>query len=358
MSASTLIVVRDETIAVHGGYTPDSTRAVAVPIYQTVAHDFVDAAHAGAVFDLETPGFHYNRINNPTVDVLERRMTSLEQGVGAVAVSSGAAAVRLSVRNLTGLGSNIVTTPQLYGATYTYFAAVLPSEGVEARFAADDTAEAIEALIDDNTKAVFCESIGNPAGNVVDIEAVADAAHRHGVPLIVDNTVATPLCLKPFVHGADIVIHSLTKFVGGHGTTLGGIVIDGGRFPWAEHPERFPMFSRPEPAFHGVVFARDFPDRPYAVRARTVGLRNEGATLAPLNAFLLLQGLESLSVRLERQQHNARLVAEHLAAQRRVSWVRYLGFDDNPYHLLARKYLGATRPPSISSTASSCSSAW
>jgi O-acetylhomoserine (thiol)-lyase len=346
MSASTLIVVRDETIAVHGGYTPDSTRAVAVPIYQTVAHDFVDAAHAGAVFDLETPGFHYNRINNPTVDVLERRMTSLEQGAGAVAVSSGAAAVRLSVRNLTGLGSNIVTTPQLYGATYTYFAAVLPSEGVEARFAADDTAEAIEALIDGDTKAVFCESIGNPAGNVVDIEAVADAAHRHGVPFIVDNTVPTPLCLKPFVHGADVVIHSLTKFVGGHGTTLGGIVIDGGRFPWAEHPERFPMFSRPEPAFHGVVYARDFPDRPYAVRARTVGLRNEGATLAPLNAFLLLQGLESLSVRLERQQQNARLVAEHLAAQRRVSWVRYLGFDDNPYHLLARKYLGG-RFPSI-----------
>jgi O-acetylhomoserine (thiol)-lyase len=338
--------VRDETIAVHGGYQADSTRAVAVPIYQTVAHDFIDAAHAGAVFDLETPGFHYNRINNPTVDVLEQRMNSLEQGVGAVALSSGAAAVRYSVRNLTEVGSNIVTTPQLYGATYTYFAHVLPGEGVEARFSAGDSAESIEALIDEGTKAVFCESIGNPAGNVVDLGAVAEAAHRHGVPLIVDNTVATPLCLKPFLHGADVVIHSLTKFVGGHGTTLGGIVIDGGKFPWAEHPARFPMFNRPEPAFHGVVYARDFPDRAYAVRCRTVGLRNEGATLAPLNAFLLLQGLETLAVRLERQQHNARLVAEHLLSHPRVSWVRYLGFEDNPYHLLARKYLG-DRYPSI-----------
>jgi O-acetylhomoserine (thiol)-lyase len=337
-------VVRDETIAIHGSYLADGTRAVAVPIYQTVAHDFVDAAHAGAVFDLETPGFHYNRINNPTVDVLERRMTSLEQGVGAVALSSGAAAVRYSVRNITEVGANIVTTPQLYGATYTYFAHVLPGEGVEARFAADDSADAIEALIDDGTRAVFCESIGNPAGNVVDIEAVAEAAHRHGVPLIVDNTVATPLCLKPFRHGADIVIHSLTKFVGGHGTTLGGIVIDGGRFPWADNPQRFPMFNRPEPAFHGVVYARDFPDRPYIVRCRTVGLRNEGAALAPLNAFLLLQGLETLAVRLERQQQNAHLVAKHLLCHPRVSWVGYLGFDDNPYHLLAKKYLGGSFP--------------
>jgi O-acetylhomoserine (thiol)-lyase len=346
MSASTLIVVRDETIAVHGGYTPDSTRAVAVPIYQTVAHDFVDAAHAGAVFDLETPGFHYNRINNPTVDVLERRMTSLEQGAGAVAVSSGAAAVRLSVRNLTGLGSNIVTTPQLYGATYTYFAAVLPSEGVEARFAADDTAEAIEALIDGDTKAVFCESIGNPAGNVVDLDAVSAMAHRHGVPVIVDNTVPTPLLLKPFAHGADIVIHSLTKFVGGHGTTLGGVIIDGGRFPWQDHSERFPMLTEPEPAFHGVVYAEQFPGTAYIVRCRTVGLRNDGAALSPFNAFLLLQGLETLSVRLERHEANARAVAEYLAADSRVVWVSYLGFPDHPHHELARRYL-KDRFPSI-----------
>jgi O-acetylhomoserine (thiol)-lyase len=336
--------VHDETIAVHGGYEADSTRSVAVPIYQTVAHDFVDAAHAGAVFDLQVPGFHYNRINNPTVDVLERRLTYLERGSGAVAVSSGAAAVRYSVRNLTGVGSNIVSAPQLYGATYTYFAHVLRDEGVEVRFGADDRTESLEPLIDAKTRAVFCESIGNPACNVVDIEAVASMAHRHGVPLIVDNTVATPLTLKPVVHGADIVIHSLTKFVGGHGTTLGGIVIDGGTFPWAEHPERFPMFNTPEPAFHGVVYARDFPDSAYAVRCRTVGLRNEGATLAPLNAFLLLQGLETLAVRLERQQLTARRVAEYLAGDPRVSWVRYLGFEDDPYHELAQKYLGGRYP--------------
>lgn len=231
---------------------------LAVPIYQTVAHDFESAAHAGAVFDLELPGFHYNRINNPTVDVLERRMAELELGTAAVAVSSGAAAVRQSVRNITDVGSNIVTAPQLYGATYTYFAHVLPGEGVEVRFAADDRAASIEPLIDGNTRAVFCESIGNPACNVVDIEAVADVAHRHGVPLIVDNTVATPLTLKPIAHGADVVIHSLTKFVGGHGTTLGGMVIDSGTFPWSEHATRFPMFSRPEPAFHGVVYTHDF----------------------------------------------------------------------------------------------------
>ena len=225
--------MRDETVALHGAYEPDDTRAVAVPIYQTVAHDFASAAHAGAVFDLEEPGFHYNRINNPTVEVLERRLATLERGVAGVALSSGAAAVRYSVRNLTEAGSNIVSAPQLYGATYTYFVHVLPHEGVEVRIAADDRAESIEPLIDSATKAVFCESIGNPAGNVVDIEAVADVAHGMGVPLIVDNTVATPLTLKPIAHGGDIVLHSLTKFVGGHGTTLGGIVIDGGTFPWA-----------------------------------------------------------------------------------------------------------------------------
>lgn len=336
--------MRDETISIHGGYEAGETRAVAVPIYQTVAHDFVDAAHAGAVFDLEVPGFHYNRINNPTVDVLERRMAALEQGTAAVAVSSGAAAVRGSVRNLTELGCNIVATPQLYGATYTYFAHVLDKEGVEVRFAPGDRAEEAAALIDGRTKAVFVESIGNPACNVIDIEAFAQAAHERGVPLIVDNTIATPLCLKPAQYGADVVVHSLTKFVGGHGTTLGGVVVDSGRFPWAEHRGRFPMFNEPEPAFHGVVYARDFPSNAYAVRCRTVGLRNEGATLAPLNAFLLLQGLETLAVRLERAQHNARAVAEYLASDRRVSWVRYLGFESDPYHGLAEKYLGGKFP--------------
>jgi O-acetylhomoserine (thiol)-lyase len=336
--------VHDETLALHGGYEAGPTRAVAVPIYQTVAHDFESAEHAGAIFDLQQPGFHYNRINNPTVDVLERRMAALERGAAAVAVSSGAAAVCYSVRNLTKAGTNIVSTPQLYGATYTYFAHVLPTLGVEVRFLADDKAASVEALIDENTGAVFCESIGNPAGNVVDIQAFADAAHGRGVPLIVDNTVATPLALKPTEHGADIVVHSLTKWVGGQGTTLGGMVIDGGTFPWAEHSRRFPMFTQPEPAFHGVVYASDFPASPFAVRCRTVLLRNDGAALAPFNAFLLLQGLETLSVRLEREQANARRVAEYLARDPRVSWVRYLGFSDHPHHELAVRYLGGRFP--------------
>lgn len=339
--------MRDETIAVHGGYQGEATRAVAVPIYQTVAHDFIDAAHAGAVFDLEVPGFHYNRINNPTVDVLERRITALERGSAAVAVASGTAAVRYSVRNLTSMGSNIVAAPQLYGATYTYFAHVLPNEGTEVRFAADDKASSIERLIDTSTKAIFFESIGNPAFNVVDIEEVTAMAHSYGVPVIVDNTVATPFGTKPLEHGADVVLHSLTKFVGGHGTTLGGVVVDGGSFPWAAYPARFPMFNEPEPAFHGVVYARDFPSNAYAVRCRTVGLRNEGAALAPLNAFLLLQGLETLPVRLERQQQNARAVAEYLGGDRRVAWVRYLGMPADPYHQLASKYLGERFPPLV-----------
>ncbi len=317
--------MHDETIAIHGGYTPDGTRAVAVPIYQTVAHDFIDAAHAGAVLDLETPGFHYNRLNNPTLDVLEQRICALEGGTAALVVASGMAAVSYAILTVATAGSNIVVAPQLYGATFTYFAHVLPTLGIEARFAVDDRAESIAPLIDENTRAVFCETIGNPAGNIVDLEAVAAVAHAAGVPLIVDNTVATPLMLKPFEHGADVVVHSLTKFVGGHGTTLGGAIVDGGRFPWADHPDRFPMFNQPEPAFHGVVFARDFPERPFTVRARSTQLRNSGATLSPFNAFLLLQGLETMAVRLERHEANARAVADYLAADPRVAWVSFAG---------------------------------
>jgi O-acetylhomoserine (thiol)-lyase len=338
--------MRDETVAIHGGYTADSTRAVAVPIYQTVAHDFIDADHAGAVFDLEVPGFHYNRINNPTVDVLEQRLTALEGGVGAMASSSGAAAVSLSVLNLLGAGDNLVSTPQLYGATYTYFAHVLPTLGIEVRFPPDDQADSIEALIDERTKAVFCETIGNPAGNVIDLARVAEAAHRHGVPLIADNTVATPLLLKPIRYGADVVIHSLTKFIGGHGTSMGGMIIDAGTFPWAEHPDRFPRLNQPEPAFHGVRYATQFPDAPYITRCRTVGLRNTGSSLSPFNAFLHLQGLETLAVRLQRHEANARIVADYLAHDPRVAWVSFLGFPQNPYHQLARRYLGE-RCPSI-----------
>ncbi|MGD0392553.1 MAG: O-acetylhomoserine aminocarboxypropyltransferase/cysteine synthase family protein [Acidimicrobiales bacterium] len=338
--------MHDETIAIHGGYTADSTRAVAVPIYQTVAHDFIDAEHAGAVLDLETPGFHYNRINNPTNDVLERRMAALEGGTAALVLASGMAAVSSSILTVARAGTNFVVAPQLYGATFTYFAHVLPTLGIEARFAVDDRAESIGALIDGDTFAVFCETIGNPAGNVVDLEAVSDVAHRSGVPLIVDNTVATPLMLKPFQHGADVVVHSLTKFVGGHGTTTGGAIVDGGRFPWADHPDRFPMFNEPDPAFHGVVFARDFPERPFTVRARSIQLRNTGATLSPFGAFLLLQGLETMAVRLDRHEANARAIAAYLDADPRVEWVSFAGFPDHPHHDLVERYLNG-RVPSI-----------
>jgi O-acetylhomoserine (thiol)-lyase len=338
--------VRDETLAIHGGYTPDSTHAVAVPIYQTVAHDFDDADQAGAIMDLETPGFHYNRINNPTVDVLEQRMAALEGGTAAVAVSSGATAVSMSILNLVSAGDNFISVPQLYGATYTYFAHVLPRLGVEVRFASDERPESIGELIDARTKAVFCETVGNPAGNVIDLAAVAEIAHAQGVPVIADNTVATPFLLKPFRHGADVVVHSLTKFVGGHGTTLGGIIVDGGSFQWGEHPDRFAAMVEPEPAFHGVRYASDFGHAPYVTRCRTIGLRNTGAALSPFNAFLLLQGLETLPVRLPRHEANARAVAAFLLEHPRVASVSFLGLGDNPYAELARRYLG-DRVPSI-----------
>jgi O-acetylhomoserine (thiol)-lyase len=338
--------MHDETIAIHGGYQADGTRAVAVPIYMTIAHDFINAEHAGAVLDLEVPGFHYNRINNPTNDVLEKRIAALEDGTAALVTASGMAAVSAAILTVALAGSNFVVAPQLYGATFTYFAHVLPTLGIEARFAVDDTAEAIGALIDDRTCAVFCETIGNPAGNVVDLEAVASVAHRAGVPFIVDNTVATPMLLKPIHHGADVVVHSLTKFVGGHGTTLGGAIVDGGKFPWSDYKEKFHMFNEPETAFHNVVFARDFPERPFVVRARSIQLRNTGATLSPFNSFLLLQGLETMAIRLERHESNARAVAAYLASDPRVEWVSFAGFPDNPYRELVERYLHG-RVPSI-----------
>ncbi len=338
--------MHDETIAIHGGYEADGTRAVAVPIYLTVAHDFENAAHAGAILDLEVPGFHYNRLNNPTNEVLEKRIAALEGGTAALVVASGMAAVSYSILTVARAGSNVVVAPQLYGATFTYFAHVLPSLGIEGRFAVDDEAASIKSLIDDRTCAVFLETIGNPAGNVVDLEAVAAVAHAAGVPLIADNTVATPLMLKPIHHGADVVVHSLTKFVGGHGTTLGGAIVDGGTFPWTEHADRFPGFNQPEPAFHNVVFARDFPDRPFVTRARSIQLRNTGATLSPFNSFQLLQGLETMAVRLERHEANARAIAAYLAADPRVDWVSFAGFPDHPHHHLVQRYLKG-RVPSI-----------
>ena len=333
--------MRRETIAIHSGYEVDpTTKAVAVPIYQTVAYAFDSADHGAALFNLEVEGYRYSRISNPTTAVLERRVAALEGGLEALSVSTGQAALYYAVLNVTALGSNIVSVPQLYGTTYTLFGHVLPSQGVTVRFAASDAPEAIEALIDGQTRAVFCESVGNPAGNICDLEAVAGVAHAHGVPLIVDNTVATPILLRPIEYGADIVVHSLTKFMGGHGTTLGGIIVDSGRFPWQAHAARFPMFTQPDPSYHGLVYVEHFKEAAYIARCRSVYQRTTGAVLAPLSAFLLLQGIETVALRVERHVENSRRVAEFLRGDRRVEWVNYAGFPDSRYYGLAQKYLG------------------
>jgi O-acetylhomoserine (thiol)-lyase len=333
--------MKSETIAIHGGYDCDpTTKAVAVPIYQTVAFAFDSADHGAALFDLEVEGYRYGRIANPTTDILERRVAALEGGVEALCVASGQAALNYAVQNLTGLGSNIVTVPQLYGTTHTLFAHLLPSQGVSVRFAASDRPADIDRLIDDDSRAVFCESVGNPAGNVCDIEALAGVAHRRGIPLIVDNTVATPILLKPIDYGADVVVHSLTKFMGGHGTTLGGAIVDGGNFPWREHADRFPMFSTPDASYHGLVYVDRFGPAAYVARCRSVYQRTTGAVLAPMSAFLLLQGIETVALRVERHVENGRRVAEYLRGHPSVAWVNYVGFPDNPYHALADKYLG------------------
>ena len=333
--------MKRETIAIHGGYEVEpTTKAVAVPIYQTVAYAFDSADHGAALFNLEVEGFRYSRISNPTTEVLERRVTALEGGLAALCTSSGQAALNYAALNLTELGSNLVSVPQLYGTTYTLFAHVLPSQGVQVRFAASDRADDVAKLIDDKTRGVYCESVGNPAGNICDIETLADVAHHYGVPLVVDNTVPTPILLRPIEYGADIVVHSLTKFLGGHGTTLGGIIIDSGRFPWHEHRERFPMFSQPDASYHGMVYVEHFKEAAYIGRCRAVYQRNTGAVLSPLSAFLLLQGIETVALRVERHVDNGRRVAEFLRADPRVAWVNYAGFPDSPYYALAQKYLG------------------
>jgi len=333
--------VRNETIAVHGGYDGDpTTKAVAVPIYQTVAYAFDSAEHGAALFDLEVEGFRYTRISNPTTVVLERRVAALEGGVDALCVASGQAAINYSVINITDLGSNIVSVPQLYGTTHTLFTHILPKQGVSVRFADTDHPAAIDKLIDESTRAVFCESVGNPAGNICDIEALANVAHRHGVPLIVDNTVATPMLLKPIDYGADIVVHSLTKFMGGHGTTLGGAVVDSGKFPWKQQGRRFAMLNEPERSYHGLVYTDRFGAAAYITRCRSVCQRTTGAVLAPLSSFLLLQGIETLALRMERHVENGKRVAEFLRQHPSVDWINYTGFQDNPYYPLAQKYLG------------------
>jgi O-acetylhomoserine (thiol)-lyase len=336
-----LAKMRNETIAIHGGYEVDpTTRSVAVPIYQTVAYAFDSAEHGAALFNLEVEGYRYTRISNPTNDVLERRVAALEGGVGALSVSSGQAALHYAVLNVTQSGRNIVSVPQLYGTTHTLFAHVLPELGIHVRFAESDQPTAIEEQINDDTRAIFCESVGNPAGNICDLEALARIAHKHGVPLIVDNTVATPILLRPINYGADIIVHSLTKFMGGHGTTLGGIIVDSGKFPWREHAARFAMFNQPDPSYHGLVYTDHFGPAAYIGRCRSFYQRTMGSVLSPLSAFLLLQGIETVALRVDRHVENARRVAEFLRGDPRVEWVNYVGFAENPYHALAQKYLG------------------
>jgi O-acetylhomoserine (thiol)-lyase len=333
--------MRSETISIHGGFDHDPvTKAVAPPIYQNVAYQFDSADHGAALFNLEADGFRYSRIANPTTDVLEKRVALLEGGVGALAVASGQAALAYAFLTLADHGGNIVAPPQLYGTTHTLLAHTLRRSGVEARFAAGDSAEEIAARIDAATRAVFCESIGNPAGNICDIEAIAAAAHARGVPLIVDNTVATPILLRPIAHGADIVVHSLTKFMGGHGAAMGGAIVDSGAFDWTAHAERFPQFSQPDESYHGLVYSQRFGPAAFVARARSVYLRTTGAVLAPMSAFLLLQGVETVALRMQRHVENGRAVAEFLRADPRIARVDYAGFADSPYHALAQKYLG------------------
>ena len=340
--------MKDETLAIHHGYETDqTTKSVATPIYQTVSYEFDNAQHGADLFDLAVEGNIYSRIMNPTNDVLEKRVAELEHGVAALAVGSGMAAIEYALITLASQGDNIVTTPQLYGGTYTLFRHMLPSFGIEVRFADSDKPEDIAKIIDSKTKAVYCESIGNPAGNIADLEGYAQVAHKHGVPLVVDNTVATPILCKPVDFGADIVVHSLTKYIGGHGNSVGGLIVDSGRFDWAQEKQRFPQFSSPEPAYHGVVYTDAFGPAAFIARVRTVALRNTGACLSPFNAFLLLQGLETLALRIERHCENALKVAEYLKAHPQVEWVNFAALPEHQNHALAKKYIKNAVPASL-----------
>jgi O-acetylhomoserine (thiol)-lyase len=333
--------MKRETIAVHGGYEIDpTTKAVAVPIYQTVSYAFDSAEHAAALFNLEAEGYRYTRIANPTTAVLERRVAALEGGLEALCVSSGQTAVYYAVLNVAELGSNIISVPQLYGTTHTMFAHLLPSQGVSVRFAGSDHPDALEKLIDDKTRAIYCESVGNPAGNICDIEKLAQIAHSHELPLLVDNTVASPILLRPIEYGADIVLHSLTKFLGGHGTTLGGAIVDSGNFPWEKYASRFPAFSQPDRSYHDLVYTDHYGKAAYMGRCRSVYQRTIGAALSPLSAFLLLQGIETVAIRIDRHVENGRKIAEFLRDDPRIEWINYAGFPASPYYALAQKYLG------------------
>ena len=330
-----------ETIAIHGGYSPEpTTNAVAVPIYQTTSYSFRDTQHGADLFDLKEAGNIYTRIMNPTSDVLENRVAAMEGGIGALALASGSAATTYAIMTICEAGDNIVSTSTLYGGTYTLFAHQLPRFGVDVKFADHDKIDELEKLIDSKTKAIFCESIGNPAGNVVDIPKMAKMAHKHNVPLIVDNTVPSPYLFKPIEHGADIIVHSLTKYMGGHGTSIGGIIVDSGKFPWAKHKKKFSRLTTPDMSYHGVVFSEALGDAAFIGAARTVALRNMGAAISPFNSFLILQGIESLAVRMDRHCENAVKVSNYLLKNPNVTWVKYAGMPSSPDYQLIKKLMG------------------
>ena len=330
-----------ETIAVHGGYSPDpTTKAVAVPIYQTTSYAFDDTQHGADLFDLKVQGNIYTRIMNPTTAVLEQRVAELEGGIGALAVASGMSAITYAIQTIAEAGDNIVSASTLYGGTYNLFAHTLPQIGIQVRFADYRDPASFAPLIDARTKAIFCESVGNPLGNITDFEALAAIAHAHGIPLIVDNTVPSPYLCRPIEHGADIVVHSLTKYLGGHGTSIGGIIVDSGKFPWAEHKERFRRLNEPDVSYHGVVYTEALGQAAYIGRARVVPLRNMGAAISPFNAFLILQGVETLALRMDRICENTLKVAEFLKGHAKVAWVNYAGLPDHPDNALVHKYMG------------------
>ncbi|GAB3541293.1 aminotransferase class I/II-fold pyridoxal phosphate-dependent enzyme [Noviherbaspirillum agri] len=330
-----------ETLAVHAGYSPDpTTKAVAVPVYQTVAYSFDSAQHGADLFDLKVPGNIYTRIMNPTQDVLEKRIAALEGGIAALAVASGMAAITYAIQTITEAGDNIISASQLYGGTYNLFAHTLPQMGIEVRFVDARKPESFASLIDGRTKAIFCESVGNPLGNVTDFAKLADIAHAHGIPLIVDNTVPSPYLCRPFEHGADIVVHSLTKYLGGHGNSVGGAIVDSGKFPWAQHKDRFKRLNEPDVSYHGVVYTEALGPAAFIGRARVVPLRNMGAAISPMNAFLILQGIETLALRMDRICDNTVAIAKHLKKHPKVAWVNYAGLEDHADNALVKKYMG------------------
>ncbi|MDP1651566.1 MAG: bifunctional O-acetylhomoserine aminocarboxypropyltransferase/cysteine synthase [Rhodocyclaceae bacterium] len=330
-----------ETLAVHGGYSPDpTTKAVAVPIYQTTSYAFDDTQHGADLFDLKVAGNIYTRIMNPTTDVLEKRLAALEGGIGGLGLASGQAAITYAIQTIAEAGDNIVSVGTLYGGTYNLFAHTLPQYGIETRFADYRDPSSFKPLIDGRTKAIYCESIGNPLGNIIDLAALAEIAHAAGVPLIVDNTVPTPYLCRPFEHGADIVVHSLTKYLGGHGTSIGGAIVDSGKFPWADHKERFKRLNTPDVSYHGVVYTEALGPAAYIGRARVVPLRNMGAAISPFNSFLILQGIETLALRMDRICENTLAVAHYLKSHPKASWVNYAGLPDHREHALTEKYMG------------------